>query len=310
MNYYIGVDGGGTKTEAVILDASGEQLVSLKGPSTNPRSLGFPQAWTHLQELLDNLLSLPDLAAGSCAGLCLGLAGVDLPEERSRFAHALEQYFARRDLSLPIMVTNDAEIVLMASLSHNHGIVSVSGTGSIVYGVTPEGKRWRTGGWGHLLGDGGSGYAIGLKTLQTIMKSYDGVLPQTMMTDLVKEAYSFQSVTELKSYIYTPDIQKQHIAEFARYCIQASLHDDPAAVGIIREAAHELVEQTTALIGKEPWFSSADLVAAGSIFKHSSLFKETFSLKLSETYPDIRIYPSLRSPAYGAALQAMQGQNL
>ncbi|GIP34352.1 BadF/BadG/BcrA/BcrD ATPase family protein [Paenibacillus sp. J2TS4] len=306
MTFFIGVDGGGTKTEVITLNSDGEVLVTLTGPSTNARAVGFPRAWAHLQELLDSLLNHPALGKSRCAGLCLGLAGVDLPEERQSFLQALEGYFQQRGENLPITITNDAEIVLMASLSQKYGIVAVSGTGSILYGLTPEGNRWRIGGWGHLLGDEGSGYAIGLKTLQTVMKSYDGMLPPTLLTDLITEAYSFGSITELKSYIYQPDIKKQHIAEFARYCIQAGIQEDAAADRILRDAAGHLVRQTTTLIGKDPWFASCELVEAGSVFKHSSVFAETFRQHLNEAYPDIRCYPSKRSPAYGAALQAMQ----
>lgn len=305
MQFFVGVDGGGTKTEAVTCDPSGRVLCTLTGPSTNPRAIGFPQAVSNLDRLLKELLDRPEFNSLSCAGICLGLAGVDLPEEKEQFISSMEQLRTQRGDHFRITVTNDAEIALMATLEQNYGLIAISGTGSIVYGITRGGNRYRVGGWGHLLGDEGSGYSIGLNTLRAVMYSFDGLDPDTLLTDYLLEAYGWKTITELKSYIYQDHIRKSEIASFARYCIQASQQGDSAAEAIINREAAALARQSAALICKNDEFSEGHLVASGSIFKHSELFLARFQQQLHEVWPGVTVHSSRQTPAYGAAQLAV-----
>ncbi|GIP38772.1 N-acetylmuramic acid/N-acetylglucosamine kinase [Paenibacillus sp. J31TS4] len=304
MPVYIGIDGGGTKTEAVALGDREERLCSLTGPSTNPRALGFPVALRQLAELLDDTLARPELGGAPCGGLCLGLAGVGLPEERQQVLTMLEQFQQERGLSFPVWITNDAEIGLMGALGKEAGMIAVSGTGSILYGLTPEGQSCRVGGWGHLLGDEGSGYAIGLASIKAVMRSYDGVLPPTRLTGLICEAYGFEDITGLKDYIYKEDIKKKDIAAFARLCIEAAEAGDETASQILETAALELADQAITLVNKNLWFVTADLVMTGSIFGHAVPFRETFMRIVGGAFPHLQLHLSQQSPAYGAALLA------
>ena len=306
LQYVIGIDGGGTKTEAVVLSTSGELLAERVGESTNPHAVTFDRAFAHLEQLLDVIFDIPELGGENCLSVCLGLSGVDTEQERRTFADYMETFKAKRGLTFGVHLHNDAQIALMATLCRDEGIVVISGTGSIVYGVTPERKTYRAGGWGNLLGDEGSGYDLGLRTLKAVMRSYDGVYPPTALTDLVLEACGLVRVTDLKTYVYRPDIRKQDIARFAELCIRAAEGGDPIAVRIVGTGAEQLADTASALIGKDPWFADCDLVTNGSIFEHSALFAELFRQNVYKRHPRVRIRPSLRAPAYGAALMALK----
>ena len=308
LQYVIGIDGGGTKTEALVLSEDGRVRNGFTGGAANPRAVTFETASQNIAQLLDQVFAEPELEPNSCTAVCLGLAGVDSPDERMQMRQFIENYRNERGLPFAIQITNDAQIALTASLGSDCGIIVISGTGSIAYGWTPEGKAYRTGGWGHLLGDEGSGYDIGSSVLKAVMHAYDGLNPPTALTGMIMDAYGFGAITDLKSYIYAPHIQKSDIAKFAEFAIRAAEDRDETAERIIRQAAEKLAETAAALVRKDSWFATCDLVTSGSIFAHSDLFAKTFAERLKPLAPGIRLQPSSRKPAYGAALMARRLQ--
>ncbi|MBB6672125.1 N-acetylglucosamine kinase [Cohnella nanjingensis] len=305
MAYYIGIDGGGTKTEAAIYGANAEWLLPpLVGGPTNPYANGRENALSELIGLLDRIHGHPGLAGADCAGVCLGIAGIATPEERSWLTASLQQYQQQRGRAFPAAIRSEMEISLMAALDRPVGIVAISGTGSITAGYTEDGRTFRAGGWGHLLGDEGSGYRIGLLTLQAAMRSHDRVYPPTAITEAVKRKLSLSEITGLKSYIYQADISKRDIAAFAELCIEACAAGDAIASEILRGQATELADTTAALMRQEPAFGSADVVTIGSIFRHGRLFRAQYLRRLSGLFPHLRFHEPTRSPAEGAALLA------
>lgn len=303
MFYVIGIDGGGTKTEAIALDSQGRQIDRYVGGATNPHAIGFEQGQHHLSQVLDYFL---DRHPVRCAAVCLGISGVDKPHERQVYENFLQQYTNHRQTALRHHLTNDAEIALMTGLERPHGIVVIAGTGSIVYGITPDNQKYRVGGWGHLLGDEGSGYQIGLQALQAVMKSYDGVYPQTLLSELVLHKCALVSMKDLKEYIYRPVITKQEIADFAALCIQAAEQNDSIAIRIISGAAAELACLTLTLRLKNTWLEQASIALSGSIFRHSKLYTTHFTQCLLSSASKVDIRLTHNAPAYGAAQWARQ----
>jgi N-acetylglucosamine kinase-like BadF-type ATPase len=304
LRYVVGIDGGGTKTEALLLTEDGREWGGLTVQSTNPHAVSFEQATRNMGELLDQVFAQPETAGMTCAAVCLGLAGVDTEEERSRFLGFMDSYRAERGLVFETFMNNDAQIALMATLGDDRGIIVISGTGSIAFGLTEERRKFRTGGWGNLLGDEGSGYDIGIRTLRAAMRSHDGIEPPTMLVPMIVEQYRFQAITDLRTYIYQPHLKKHDIARFAELCIRADGRGDRTARAILETAARELAETAAALVRKDAWFESSDIVTTGSIFRYSKTFGDTFREALLQRAPRVRIHPSSREPAYGAALLA------
>lgn len=306
MTYTIGVDGGGTKTEAVLLDERGHIVDRFVAGATNPHAVTFETAQARLAETTDRLLANLGERSSDCRAICLGLAGVSRQDESARIRDYMIAHLRPGHPGVRVYVRNDAEIAIMAALDQPHGIIAIAGTGSIVYGVTPDGGSYRVGGWGHLLGDEGSGYAIGLKSLQAAMQSFDGILPETALTSLIMHKCNLASMDELKAYIYAPSIHKQHIAEFASLCIQAGDAGDAVATGILERAAEELATAALAIRRKHVSFANAPLAVSGSMFAHGAIFRRAFEQRHKLDAPAAPIVLSARPPAVGAALLAMR----
>ncbi|MFB9756795.1 N-acetylglucosamine kinase [Paenibacillus hodogayensis] len=304
MHYVIGIDGGGTKTEALLLAEDGREWRGFTVDSTNPHAITFEMAVRHMETLLDRVFAFPETQTMTCSAICLGLSGVDTVEERARFLSYMEDYRTRHKLTFAIFMNNDAQIALMATLGDDRGIIVISGTGSIAYGLTEERNKYRVGGWGNLLGDEGSGYDIGIRTLRAAMRSHDGIERPTMLGAMIVEAYGFQAITDLRTYIYQPHMKKHDIAKFAELCIRADEQGDAVARTIMDQAAKDLSDTAAALIRKDAWFEQCSLVTTGSIFHYAKRFAETFRQELLLHAPLIRIHPATREPAYGAALLA------
>jgi N-acetylglucosamine kinase-like BadF-type ATPase len=306
MSYFIGIDGGGTKTEAAVLGDEGDFIMPpITGGATNPYVNGHDRAMKELAFVLDQALQHHLLADNRCAGVCLGIAGVYTKVEKEALALLLRQFQQRRGCSFPFSIRSEMEISLMATLGEPYGIAVISGTGSNTAGYTAEGRSFRSGGWGHLLGDEGSGYRIGLLTLQSAMKSHDGVYPPTVIVNALEQKLNLPEITGLKTYIYGSDISKRDIASFAEICIKASESGDQVARDILLSQAVEFAETAAALIRRDASFQRANVVLIGSIFKYSMIFKAHFKKKLSEHHGGLNYFEPQRSSAEGAALLAL-----
>lgn len=309
MEHVIGFDGGGTKTEVVLADRSGIARITLDGSSTNVKAIGLSRSLEVIDLLLDEVYANHPVQPENCRSVCLGLAGTERPEERSVIEEHLRQYFrVRSNPDISVRVTNDAEIALAAAFEENRGVIAISGTGAIVFGIASSGEHYRAGGWGHLLGDKGSGYEIGLAALQTVMLGYDGVLPRTLLTDLVLEKLGVPSPPELRNYIYKPHIEKKHIAEVAEACLQAAAKDDGVAAELLARAAGDLAALTAALRRKDASFSGLPQGITGSIFKHSPLFRKCYSERLEQLVGPVTVVPADQRPVFGAVKLALRSE--
>lgn len=306
MYYVIGVDGGGTKTEAIAIDHAGRKIAQVTGGASNPHSVTYAIAERNIAEVLDRIGSELPAHHGPCRAICLGLAGGGAEDVLQHYTAFIRQYAVDRQMPLAhAILKNDAEIALAAAHGTPYGVIVIAGTGSIAYGITRDGVPYRSGGWGHILGDQGSGYAIGLQTLQAAMLSHDGVLPQTGLIQMIQDKLSLSHIEDLKSYAYQPHIQKQHIAGFAELCIRAAESGDIVARDIIRRSAAELAALVIALLTKDEQLADSPLAIAGSIFTHSTLFREHFTdqVRLRTSSGDIRL--SMQPAALGAARLAL-----
>src|SRR5262245_12292714 len=194
-NLFLGIDGGGTKTLAVVVDADGRERGRGAASGANLRAVGIEQAMTSLWTAAT--------AAAEQAGASLpvarawmGLAGVDRPADQQLLLPRLAPCFARA-----VQLTNDAELVLSA-LEHAVGVAVISGTGSIVLGRDPAGMTARVGGWGHLLGDEGSGYDIGRAALQAAVQAADGRGRPTTLLHQLLERCGLRSAEDILGWVY------------------------------------------------------------------------------------------------------------
>ncbi|HEX7737054.1 MAG TPA: BadF/BadG/BcrA/BcrD ATPase family protein [Ktedonobacteraceae bacterium] len=229
--YFLGVDGGGSKTLAVIVNERGEEIGRGLAGGANYNSIGLDAAIANVRAAVEQAAR----AAGSPPSLSrgwLGLAGID----RQADHELLFSYL--RDLAEQVRLTNDGEL-LLAGLENAVGVVLISGTGSIALGRNADGKHARSGGWGHILGDEGSGYAIAQQALQAVVRASDGRGPQTVLRDRILQAWNLQNTDELIGEIYgEPD--KAKIASLSSWVMISARAGDQVAASVLQHAAKEL----------------------------------------------------------------------
>lgn len=312
MQFVLGLDSGGTKTEVMAWHLDGGWIGSMQGAAGNPKSVLDGHDMDAVMDTIFRLLTAYELEQQHCIGIGAGIAGVYTEEECEAAAAAIRSRWCERDEQIaqlhqdhvvfPIQVINDAEIALLASNRTRHGMIAIAGTGSIVLGILPSGERVRTGGWGHILGDQGSGYAIGLRCLQTVMLSYDGVLPPTKLTEEVLTHYGVIDPPQLRDTLYTADIGKQQIAAVAGCCLRAVEEGDVLAQQIVTDAAHDMALFILALRNRQEFLQQMTVTVSGSMFTHSEWYRTACINRLHTHDPHIQVIPLQQSPCYGAAM--------
>ncbi|MDT3424932.1 N-acetylglucosamine kinase-like BadF-type ATPase [Paenibacillus forsythiae] len=306
MRVYLGIDGGGTKTDAAAVDSEGSTLARFGGGPSNPHSATFDLALDELNKVIHGLVSSLPQKDVRLEGICLGMSGIDTLEERSLVKKAVSRILAEWPGDHPVAVASEGQISLMAALGQEFGVQIIAGTGSICCVFAPGGSYWRTGGWGHHLGDEGSGYSIGLRALKSVMRSYDGAEPPTRMTDIILKGYGFAQITDLKGYIYQPSRGKADIAAFAKVALEAARDGDECAIRIVTEEAGALADTAAALLKRRPVPPGNRVVLTGSVFGHSPLFTRTLCGKLQAIFQELVFVEgaSAAPPSVGAALLA------
>lgn len=306
MKVYLGLDGGGTKTDAAALDEQGKLLARCIGGPSNPNSASYETALTEVMSAIDGVLEELPAAKQDIISICLAVSGFSTDDEQALLKHAVLRHLYKHALSIPVFIQSEGQIALMAAVGSPYGVLVISGTGSICYGYTPEGSSFRTGGWGHHLGDEGSGYQLGLRTLKAVMRSYDGIAPPTVMTDMIMKEYGFKHITDLKGYVYIPSHSKAEIAAFSGICIQAAEAGDAAASAIIQEEAAALADTAAALLRRSPALREYPVVLSGSVFKYSPGFRREFCGRLQESAGRLNFVDGAdgQPPSVGAALTA------
>ncbi len=301
MEYVIGIDGGGTKSLLHMMDCDGNFIVELDGGPLNLNATGKEAVQAELNELLFRAADRSGLPLANCRALCLGAAGAARSDERAIIEGML------RELGLRgiIEVTNDAENALAAGCEGREGVVVIAGTGSLAFGRDRDGRVCRAGGWGHLIGDEGSGYAIASRAVAAAMRSFDGREPPTELLPRLMEAIGIESPEQFISFVYR-QAGKQHIAALARIVNEAYLAGDQKAAHILTEAADELALMALTVLGKLRFdVQPIPLVCSGGVFSRIDAVYERFVQQVSASSFPIETIKPTRNAAYGAAKIAL-----
>lgn len=231
---FLAVDGGGTKTEMVLFQADGRILKRLNGPSTNASGIGFEASFATLSRMFCELLDVEIPAAAKLHAVFMGLAGGGLAANQPRYRAWLEATFP----DVPVRGNgSDAIGALNAGLRRGEGMVLIAGTGSIAY-VRTGSRDFQVGGWGHLLGDEGSGYALGRMALTRALQGMDGRRPPSALTERLVSRLGKPLDLALPQ-LYAEG--KCGIAALAPLVFEAAAAADPDAQRILQRGALQLV---------------------------------------------------------------------
>jgi N-acetylglucosamine kinase-like BadF-type ATPase len=270
----IGVDGGGTKTVAWLASLDGAVGGGILGHGHagpgNPRSVGFDAAQANIEAAIAAAFADAMLPRGIVAAACLGLAGAGRAAEQEQIA----AWAIGRQIAAQVKVTSDAEPILAAASPETFGIALICGTGSLAWGRNRDGTTARCGGWGYLLGDEGSAYAIARAGLQAAVRAADGRGESTALVGALQRELDAAGPDQLVERVYTPEMTRERLAGLAKLVLDKAA-DDAVAQGIVNSAAKELALVVSVLSRRLRMpAGSFPLALSGSVVLQQALLRE------------------------------------
>jgi glucosamine kinase len=239
----VGVDGGGTKTQAAILDLNLKLLgEGIAGPA-NPLRVGVVKAAAAVREAIDKACDAAGLRRTDLVAAQIGLAGVRRIELRARMHDAVKNISVGE-----VVVVGDADIALYGATEGKPGVIVIAGTGSICCGINARGKQACAGGWGPIAGDEGGGAWIARRGLRAVAHATDGRGPATSLSNAACDYFHVTNPDDLSTAIYSPSMTNEFLAGFGKFVIDAAKARDRVAGEVLIEAGKELGLAATAVI--------------------------------------------------------------
>lgn len=300
MDLFWGIDGGGTQSRIKVIDRAGTVIYTQKSGATNIHATNKNGVKNNLDILLDNMVLALNRPLEDFCGGCFATAGMDSKSEQTFF----KTYFKdTKHITHSIFYCNDSITALVGGIEKTEGYVLISGTGSIATSLSETGKIVRAGGWGHMLGDEGSGYWIGMQGIINGIRSSEKRDIASTLSEKVLTFYNLKTFRDSFNFIYT-NFNKAKIAEFAKIVFQEDKNGDLLSKKIIDKAVHELALLFFSVYEHSKDIKNKELVFSGGIFEHEKQFQKRVALTCSTKIPELSIVTQKNDPAYGACLLA------
>lgn len=313
QNYIIGVDGGGTKTVAVLADLNGKILKIGKSNTSNPRNVGIEIAIENIIKAIKDIL--PKNRNSQILSIFIGLSAVE-EEFRLKVKKIQKELLKEKKISQllkgEIKIVSDQLIAFKSGTEEKDGIVLIAGTGCVAHGWREE-KEFKVSGWGWLA-DEGSGFWIGQRIFQAILKTLDKRRPKTLLVDFAfrKLGLKKQDSNLLNQKIYTPDFIKR-VSSLSSICDTVAQKKDKIAKKILVEAGNELVSAVKTVIKELGFFEEKfPLVLVGGLFK-SKVILDVLKKEIKKIAPKARFIIPQKEPVIGAikmGKKSRKNQNL
>lgn len=298
MGYYLGVDGGGTRTTAAVADENGKVIYKSVGKTINFYSVGMEKARINLSEIMEDIFE--KTGADTFKSAFIGCSALDGEGDKV----IVDSLCGGIIKSEKIKMNSDVFVALYSGeCSVSRGVV-ICGTGSMVAGVNKENKIIVKGGWGHILGDGGSAYSIALNAIKEALKLYD---ENKMDEPIVKATQYFFEVDDLRLVIdsvYSEHFTKDMIANFAKSLSQLCEAGEEKALRILSAECSELIRTVCALV--EEMKECELLCLYGGVFQNNAIFRDMFIMDFKKKYPNIKT-KILETPPEESALKIARG---
>ena len=295
--FVLGIDAGGSRTTGLLSDASGAVIASARGPGANLQSAGELEVEKVLHQVIEDALGEHTARP---AAICLGMAGVDRPDD----ARIIRGILARIGYRAKVLVVNDALIALEAGQPGSPGMVIIAGTGSIAYGRNDRGHAARAGGLGHVLSDEGSGYWLGREALRAVVRAADGRGDRTDLTGPILRHFEAHEPADLVRTVYGSASRPAGIAALAREVCEVADAGDRVAQTIVEQGAAELVRMAES-VAHQLSLQAPDVLLSGGALRGVTRLRETTEAILAERLPGCRARLLDVEPAVGAVRLAL-----
>ncbi len=300
MKYYIGLDGGGTKTKCVLTDENFQSIYECTGGASNFLIQGTEKVSETLYNLIKETITASNLSEDKIESVLLGTTGAGRVADANSLRDSFVKYSENKNSNFKnFFVESDARIALEGAFSGNPGSILIAGTGSIMFGKDRAGNIHRVGGCGRFIGDEGSGYSIGRKGLIAVSKHLDGRDNLTLLTKFLREEFNIDDLPALITKIYKENFD---IASVTPFVIKAANAGDKACLKILEDESDELilhVKSMKELLKEE----KLRLSLIGSTITTENIYAQFFKEKINTLGSVILQEPDF-PPAIGAAIMA------
>jgi N-acetylglucosamine kinase len=282
--HVLGIDGGGTKTHAAIVDENGRLCGTGIAVPSNYDDVGKTIAQANISSAVETARRQAGLAEHQFDAVFMGMAGVVSPTDRAvihEIAIALDLANIDR-----LGVDHDCRIALAGALSKRPGIVQIAGTGSATYGRNAAGEYWRSGGWGGLLGDEGSSYWLGLQAMKAAVRNYDGRSNQTALIEPLMSHLQLAHMNDIIHRVHQSGLSKLNIAALAPLVIDAAHAGDKIANQILDRGIQHLASCVEAVASHLGFVDTAlELAVVGGLFNAGDIVLDALKAAVQAKLP-------------------------
>ncbi|HKO16044.1 MAG TPA: BadF/BadG/BcrA/BcrD ATPase family protein [Gemmatimonadaceae bacterium] len=298
----IGVDGGGSKTRAMVADEHGGMIGDVVGPASAVRPGRVDDSADVIASVVRDGLASCEMTHVLPQVLCVGVAGVGREVERQ----ALWQALASRELASEVVIHSDFSIALDDAFADGPGVLLISGTGSVAFGRSPTGHTARCGGWGPSFGDEGGGAWIGRRALSVVAAASDGREPETALTGAILTAAQVNDVAELIPWAAaaTPAT----LASIAPVVMSVADAGDLRANSLVSLAVEELSLHIRALARQlfVDERAAVPVALTGGMLRRGSALRRRLEHRLKAAVPGAQVSAEEVVPVRGAVRGALR----
>ena len=295
MNYYAGMDIGGTNGRLKLKDGDGNILGEFTGPGCSINTDGYDKSRSRCRELVLPALKELELNPSDCMGICVAASGIDSPGYEKMCRDIFEEMGFKSDC---IRAVNDCEVFLY--LKEGPSMVVVSGTGSICYGIDAKGTIYRTGGWNHILSDEGSAFYLGMQTMRLAAEDLDERTKCPYLTRMFMEKSGLDTLEKIDLFVNEHLFDKSEIARFSMIAYDAAKQGDLQAEGILKDCAEKIwkvIEDTAREAG---WIEQSQVSLAsgkekphlwlwGSVLVKNEIIRDEVVKRVRQVMPEIDV---------------------
>lgn len=302
-SYIMGIDGGGTRTSAIVAGVDGRVVCHLSGQSINYNSVGMEAARGNMKQLVHKIRENHGIYrfAAVCIGTSALFQGAD-DEEKHAFTN--EIFHTER-----VILKSDICVALESLLTDGACALAISGTGSMCAVRDDSGNIRHTGGWGYILGDEGSAYHIAISGIKAAIAAYDGTGPATSLQNTVMQHFKIRDMQELVTCFYNPVIAREEVSLFATQVAACAESGDTVALDTVRRSAGLLAKSMLVLL--HPYDGRKLPVGiSGGVFENNVPFRHTFAEEINNGFPTALITRLAYPPQVGALFCCMRDLGL
>lgn len=300
--YYLGVDGGGTKTRYLLIDEELNIVTDIENGTIHIHQIGKEKLRTELKENLNEICKKSGIKCNEINYAFLGVPGYG---ESKNDIKDIEEIVDEVFNGINYTIGNDAVAGWAAGTGCTEGINIVAGTGSIAYGRNKTGQEVRCGGWGPGIGDDGSAYWIGLKVINEYTKQKDGRKRKTILVDILEKEYKIKDYFEIVDIVFNRlKFSRTDIAGFSKVAYLAGKEGCMACKEIFREAAENLFSHIKVLSKELNLIDNFILSYTGGVFKSGDLILKPLEEMLKSSNINCTLKQPDIEPWHGAALMA------